>query len=75
MVNITNGTEEIKALEAKKQELKGHIKVLQSALRDTKIENFNFSKKLTQYKENLYKLKNYCNEMLEPKIKMIERKI
>ena len=64
-------TDQIKKIEGEKQILRGHIRTLQMALEDTEVENANLIKKLALYKENLHKLKNYCNEMLAPKFEKI----
>ena len=66
-------TAKIRKIEAEKQELAKQIKILETALIDASDTNNLLSKKNSQYKENMFKLKSYCNEMLCPKIKNIEK--
>ena len=61
-------TEVIKKIESEKVKARSHTKVLEIALENARSDNSAFSKKLVLLKEGLFKLKCYCNEMLEPKI-------
>lgn len=71
---ITLITSQIKKIEADKQELNRHIKVLQVGLQETRQNNGNLLKRFVQFRENLGKLKNYANDMMLPKVKKIENK-
>ena len=72
---IVKLTETVKKSESVKRELRTHINVLETALDYEKSSNFTQVKKLSQLKENLQKLKIYCNEMLSHRVKKIENMI
>ena len=64
-------TEALRRIEYEKQQLSGHLRILELASSDSKSSNLLLNKKLLLYKDNLSKLKNYVNEMLSPKIERI----
>ena len=68
---MTQITDKIRKVESEKQELRKQTKILKVASDDTRVTNTNLVKKYLLHKENLWKLKNYCNEMLLPKINRI----
>lgn len=68
---ISGQTAEIKLIESSKRNLKNQINILQHGLDDSQNENFSLARKLALYNENLFKLTNYCNEMLLPQINKI----
>ncbi|OMJ92531.1 hypothetical protein SteCoe_4662 [Stentor coeruleus] len=68
---ISDQTSEIKIIESSKRIIKNQINILQHGLDNTQNENTLLSKKLSIYNENLFKLTNYCNEMLIPQINKI----
>jgi vacuolar-type H+-ATPase subunit I/STV1 len=64
-------TEQIRKIESEKSKARSHARVLQYALEDERADHKTYTTRLRLLKENLFKLKNYCNEMLEPKISKI----
>lgn len=64
-------TDQIRKIEAEKTKARSHARILHYALEDAQADHKSYTTKLRLLKENLFKLKSYCNEMLEPKISKI----
>lgn len=64
-------TEQIKKIESEKVKARSHARVLDIALENARSDHSTYSNRLLLLKEGLFKLKCYCNEMLEPKIAKI----